>query len=301
MGFVMLISGVVPLALLAAIALPRAPTVPEFLLGAGAMTAGLLFAWAVFPWDVTSHYLRQVLPWATLVAGVIGYRRIGTAKDGPPPNWQRGLGAGISAVVLVLFAGLCWRVFLGYPAPEGAIRLAAPLQDGRFVVGQGGASPFINGHFRVDPQNHALDVLELNGAGRRSTWGASSDDLEAWTIFGQPVLAPCEGRVLVTVDGLPDLPVGERDRRNLAGNHVVVECGDVEVVLAHLRQGSVTVATGDTVAVGDRLGEVGNSGNTSEPHLHLHAERGGPRGVILEGEAVPMLIDGRYLVRGDVF
>ncbi|MER6385232.1 M23 family metallopeptidase [Streptomyces sp. NPDC001127] len=42
-----------------------------------------------------------------------------------------------------------------------------------------------------------------------------------------------------------------------------------------MRPGTVTVTTGDKVLPGDLLGEVGNSGNTTEPHLHLHAERGG--------------------------
>ncbi len=300
MGVIVALSIGVPLVLLAGIALPRAPSVGEFILGFLALAAGLLFAWLVFPWDVTSHHLRLALPVLTVIAGLVGFRRIGTRKKGPPPPWQRWVGAGINVGVLALLAGLCWRVLVGYPAPEDAIRLASPLRDGQYVVGQGGGSPLINGHFNVDPQNHALDILALDAAGRRSAWGATADDLEAFSIFGHPVYSPCDGRVVLSVDGLPDLPVGERDRRNLAGNHVVVDCGGAEVVLAHLRQGSVTVSAGQPVSTQTTLGAVGNSGNTSEPHLHIHAERGGPRGVILDGDAVPMLIDGRYLVRGDV-
>ncbi len=296
-----LLSLLVPAGLLAGIALPRAPGRAEFALGALAMVAGLLFAWAVFPWDVSSHYLRNVLPWLTLAALVIGYRRIGSRAAGPPPRWQRVAGGLINGVVFVFLAGLCWRVLLGYPAPDGAVALTSPLRGGDHVVGQGGDSPFINAHHGAPPQTHALDILALNGAGRRARWGAAPEDLEAWAIFGHPVYAPCDGRVLLTVDALPDLPVGRRDRDNLAGNHVVIECLGVEVVLAHLRQGSVRVLAGQPVTTRTQIGEVGNSGNTSEPHLHLHAERGGPRGVVLEGSSVPMLIDGRYLVRNDVF
>lgn len=98
---------------------------------------------------------------------------------------------------------------------------------------------------------------------------------------------------------LIDQVIGRRDRKNLAGNYVLLDCDGTEVLLAHLRQGSVAVASGQNVTQQTVLGAVGNSGNSSEPHLHLHAERGGERGVILNGEAVPMLIDGRYLVRGD--
>ena len=71
--------------------------------------------------------------------------------------------------------------------------------------------------------------------------------------------------------------------------------------LAHMKQFSVLVSAGDTVTAGEPLGRVGNSGNTSEPHLHIHAERGGEAGRLLNGEAVPMTFDGQYLVRGDVF
>jgi murein DD-endopeptidase MepM/ murein hydrolase activator NlpD len=81
---------------------------------------------------------------------------------------------------------------------------------------------------------------------------------------------------------------------------VLVECEGVEVVLAHIKQGSLRVEVGDSVTVETVLGQVGNTGNTSEPHLHIHAEQGGEPGVILDGKAVPITIDGRFLVRGDI-
>ncbi|MFE1986565.1 M23 family metallopeptidase [Streptomyces mirabilis] len=54
-----------------------------------------------------------------------------------------------------------------------------------------------------------------------------------------------------------------------------IDTGSELVKLAHLQPGTVTVTTGDRVRVGQLLGEVGNSGDTTEPHLHLHAERDG--------------------------
>jgi hypothetical protein len=55
------------------------------------------------------------------------------------------------------------------------------------------------------------------------------------------------------------------------GNHVVIETSDGDcVVLAHLRRGSVRVRTGEQVAAGVAVAQCGNSGNSSEPHLHLH-------------------------------
>ena len=59
----------------------------------------------------------------------------------------------------------------------------------------------------------------------------------------------------------------------VAGNHVIVALADVPVFVAlvHLRAGSVAVRVGEPVTVGQRLGECGNSGNSTEPHLHVQA------------------------------
>ena len=122
-------------------------------------------------------------------------------------------------------------------------------------------------------------------------------------IYGVRVLAPCAGQVVLVVDGLPDMQVPEVDRDHLAGNHVMLRCADpntnADVLLGHLQPGSVQVRAGATVAVGDWLGSAGNSGNTGEPHLHVHAQRPGPAGAPLGGDPLPVLFGGRFPVRGD--
>ncbi|WP_083800704.1 M23 family metallopeptidase [Rhodobacter ferrooxidans] len=72
------------------------------------------------------------------------------------------------------------------------------------------------------------------------------------------------------------MAVPEVDERYPAGNHVLLRCGDRGILLAHFRQGSLQVAVGDTLATGRPIGEVGNSGESSEPHLHMHAQLPGP-------------------------
>lgn len=56
-----------------------------------------------------------------------------------------------------------------------------------------------------------------------------------------------------------------------AGNHVILSCGGLNVELAHLRQGSITRVPGEQVKAGPTIGAVGNSRNSTEPHLHIHA------------------------------
>ena len=93
--------------------------------------------------------------------------------------------------------------------------------------------------------------------------------------------------------------VPEVDRDHLAGNHVLLRCATADVLLGHLHQGSVQVQEGGNVAVGEWLGIVGNSGNTGEPHLHIHAQRQGSAEAPLGGDPRPIQFYGRFPVRGD--
>ena len=78
---------------------------------------------------------------------------------------------------------------------------------------------------------------------------------------------------------------------------VVMQCNSAEVAMVHFAKGSIGVSAGDAVQAGDFLGRVGNSGNTEEPHLHLHAQSiSAENGVV---RPYPIKIDGRYLARDD--
>ena len=99
--------------------------------------------------------------------------------------------------------------------------------------------------------------------------------LADYEAYGREVVSPCSGLVIECVDDEPDqVPLSAGPCPGL-GNHVRIDNGYEVIQLAHLRPGSVCVATGDRVKAGQRLGLVGNSGNSSEPHLHVHAERDG--------------------------
>jgi len=103
--------------------------------------------------------------------------------------------------------------------------------------------------------------------------------------FGQAVLAPADGSVVKAVDGNPDLEhAGQlpenldfylEDLQRALGNYVILAHGNkLWSVLGHLRQGSVQVPEGKKVRVADKLGELGNSGYSSGPHVHLHFMNG---------------------------
>ena len=270
----------------------------DWLLNVLAVSAFCFFVFLTARWDSTSYYLRLALPFLIAAAAYGSYQRAGGSQGG---RRKLQLSAALTnAVFVVVCSGLSLFALSGYGAPEGAIQLAFPLRDGMYYIGGGGNNRFINNHQAHDPQKFALDIVRLNLFGNRAS-GLAPDEPERYAIFGDTVYSPCSGRVIRVVDGLPDLRPPERDTNNLAGNHIVLACADVEVILAHLKQRSVEVSAGMRVREGDVLGRVGNSGDTSQPHLHLHAERGGEPGELLNGEGVPIEIGGRFLVRNSLF
>lgn len=290
---------VVPLILIGTVAAKRQPNTVFWLLTAIVFGSIMTYLWATVRWEMVSIYLRPLFPVLFLIAVVISYRRIRKPVS-KPTKMVVVLEAGIYMILLVIFSGLNWFTFKGYSIPDDTIDLASPFRHGKQIVLHGGASPFTNGHFHVKPQNHALDIVGLNALGMRSTTFVGGENLENYAIFGEQVYSPIDGTISVVVDKFDDQNPPITDVGHLAGNHILIVSGGVEVLLAHLKKGSVLVNEGDYVTTNTPLGKVGNTGNTSEPHLHLHVESGGIPKTILNGTAVPFTINGRYLVRGDV-
>ncbi len=188
---------------------------------------------------------------------------------------------------------------------DSAVDLASPLEQGDYLVIHGGNDAVVNHHALAGAQRHALDFVAVD------TWGfrASSPMPEAlsdYRIFGRRVLAPCDGTIVDVREDLADLPPPTSDRNHPAGNHVLLHCpgAGITLVLAHLQQESVGVEVGQTVATGEALGQVGNTGNTSEPHLHIHAVAGKVEAVeeaIRTATPVAVTFEGRALLRNDTF
>jgi hypothetical protein len=98
-----------------------------------------------------------------------------------------------------------------------------------------------------------------------------------------------------------DLTPPDCDREHPAGNFVLMECTEAAVFLAHLMQSSVAVNPGQRVLEGERIGRVGNSGLSLEPHLHLHVQQRGNGHGFLNAAPLPFKVDGRVPVRNTRF
>jgi hypothetical protein len=253
------------------------------------------------PW-----YLPYGLALLGVAASVAAWRGTGRGPAAPTGKWAARMRHGSwAAAAAFCFAVLAWALS-GYLPPGGpAVRLAFPLKNGVFYVVNGGYSILINPHMKTldcdalrayRGQSYALDIVKLNRYGFRAQ-GVWPRDLAEYEIFGEPVVAPCDGEVLFTQDRLPDRVPPEVDRLKPAGNFVYLECGAAGVLLAHLMRSSVAVAPGDRIREGQQIGRVGNSGYSTEPHLHIHAQRGGGGADFLAADPLPLKVEGRVLVR----
>jgi hypothetical protein len=197
-----------------------------------------------------------------------------------------------------LFLVATIRAIRGRRPRGGAVDLAFPLRAGTFVIGQGGSTTAVNHHADHPAQAGALDILKLNAAGLRAA-GLYPAELGRYAIYDAEVVSPCDGVIVSAEDGLPDLLPPACDETRPAGNCLAIETEAVTVFLAHLKFGSVVVKVGEQVIKGQGLARVGNSGNTTEPHLHVHAEAGKYAGRMNANPGVPLRFGGRCLVRND--
>jgi murein DD-endopeptidase MepM/ murein hydrolase activator NlpD len=125
-------------------------------------------------------------------------------------------------------------------------------------------------------------------------------------IFEDTVFCPCDSKILYVENSVNDNPIGHSNSENPAGNHIWLQKGVYYILIAHLQKGSISVKVGDSVKTGQMLGKVGNSGNTSEPHLHIHAVRKLnvreiPQRWHFLGVPTPIWFNNQFLVRDDRF
>ncbi|PAV28203.1 metalloendopeptidase [Virgibacillus profundi] len=161
----------------------------------------------------------------------------------------------------------------------------------------GGTNELVNYHYVVESQRYAYDLVIVEGD---VSFEGDPTDNESYYAFGKEVVAPLDGVVVSTENDISDnKPSVDTNEEKPLGNHVIIEHENNEYsVIAHLKKGSLEVSEGDEISAGDLLGLAGNSGNSSEPHIHFHVADGpdwkeaSSIRIKLEGEADP--------VRGDI-
>jgi len=157
------------------------------------------------------------------------------------------------------------------PMPEkNKTELSLPFK-GRWLVVWGGDTKELNQHHDTPNQRFAFDFLGVDENGK--TRKGADETNEDYLAFGREILAPADGLVTDVLDGVRDNSPGSMNPYSALGNAVFIQHSENEVsVLAHLKRKSITVKAGDNVKKGQVIGLCGNSGNSSEPHLHYHLQ-----------------------------
>lgn len=156
---------------------------------------------------------------------------------------------------------------LGIPILERNTTFMNLPFNGEWFVYWGGVTEAQNYHVKEVTQQYAYDIMKVKD-------GASHDGdpllNESYFAFGEDIIAPCAARVVTVIDGVPDNIPGETNPQEPTGNTIVLQTDrDEYVLLAHLMKGSIFVEEGQDISKGEILAKCGNSGNSTEAHLHL--------------------------------
>ncbi|OEK04225.1 peptidoglycan DD-metalloendopeptidase family protein [Roseivirga misakiensis] len=140
-----------------------------------------------------------------------------------------------------------------------------------WTVFWGGTTTEQNYHVTTPSQQGAFDLLITDDQGKSyQTNGQTNED---FYVFGKEIIAPAAGEVVLVVDGIKDNKPGDMNPIYVPGNTVIIKTANNEYLFfAHFKQHSIVVNQGQKVAQGEVLGLTGNSGNSSEPHLHFHIQ-----------------------------
>jgi murein DD-endopeptidase MepM/ murein hydrolase activator NlpD len=208
--------------------------------------------------------------------------------------WTPWRAAAYATLFAMVWMPLAYRT---YPSSRDDSPSEVPFRlplDGPVTVAWGGATRDVNYHVRGAAERWAYDLIVRRDGLSYRTHGGDVSDYHA---YGLPVLAPADGIVRAASDGEPDSSLGARSLLDGCGNRVVLEVASDEFLfLCHLKPGSVSVKEGDRVTMGQPIGRVGNSGNSTEPHVHVHLQTTPGR----FGEGIPMYFHGYRTRTGPV-
>ena len=150
--------------------------------------------------------------------------------------------------------------------------------DGEWFVVNGGVDRETSHSWVLPSQRYAYDFFMKNS--EDATFMGERERLENYFCYAKDVLAPADGVVISVVSHFPNTPIvaeGEADcaASDVRGNHIVIRHSKHEYsIIAHLLPNSPCVQKGDRVSRGQVIAKCGNSGNTSEPHIHFQIQYG---------------------------
>jgi hypothetical protein len=226
--------------------------------------------------------------------------------------------ATLLGVVGMALAGLLILIGPRLLPKHPVVSVSAPVR-GRWLAVNSPSTKVPSHGVRAYGQAYAVDLVLDPEDGSRPQFGPGPTMRAAdeYPAFGEPVLAMVSGEVVTVSDDQRD----HRARSNwfglfymfaegavrelggprfIVGNHVVIRSDDgMFALVAHLRRGSAVVSRGDRVTAGQPIAACGNTGNSTEPHVHAQLmDRASPltgQGIPMDFDGVPVPADGQHL------
>jgi len=232
-------------------------------------------------------------------AGLIIFLDVSVARDGRLPDHLAHTIWTARGGVTARFAGPTVAV-----SAARALPLSPPLAASNVLDANGCcASDHVHAYYLDSAgiflsQRYAIDFVGSDG--KKALFRGDPNRNESYFLFGTDVLAAGPGTIVEATDGMAEntpavLP--PFDIQTAAGNHVIQKLDDGRYVLyAHLQTGSVRVQVGQRLACGQRLGRVGNTGNSDAPHLHFQVM---DRPSVFEANGLPFVLS-RFRLQGTV-
>lgn len=151
--------------------------------------------------------------------------------------------------------------------------------EGEWTVINGGIEKEYSHSWNVPTQRYAYDFVMMNDEGKTYK-GDNPADIAAYECYGKNVLAPADGLIVKIGNECTDGKIMlqgnvEMTAEDIRGNYIVIEHTDKEYsFIGHMKPGSICVSVGDEVFAEQVIGKCGNTGNSSEPHIHFHVQDG---------------------------
>lgn len=147
---------------------------------------------------------------------------------------------------------------------------------GEWYTVNGGVTKNTSHSWEILPQRFAYDFMILDEEGR--SFSGDKEDLHSYYCYGKDILAPADGIVAAIKNQFPDCRImadgqPDPDTPDIGGNRIIIRHAENEYsAVCHLMPESVTVQIGQMVKKGDVIAKCGNSGNTTEPHIHFQVQ-----------------------------
>jgi hypothetical protein len=170
------------------------------------------------------------------------------------------------------------------------------MKNGKYCIVVGGSNIFTNFvHYTSPFSIYAYDIVKINSFGNRAN-NLFPKYVEDFEIYGEKIYSPCTGKIAYLKKDITDNLPFEVNTKENSGNFVIISTGNKFITLAHLRPNTIVVHQNDSISAGDYIGEVGNTGKSIEPHLHIevHEQKNN------QSFPVSIMFDNKFYTYNDI-